>query len=226
MSTQTFIALILAGGVAACTTTDSRSKAAVAVDTVTSWRQPNRVRYAYDRVLLDTSHAPGATIDSVFPMPEMLRRFRSDLPVISSLRNGAPSKQNLVAQFITALATSDRATLSRLTLSRADYAYVYFPNTPDALRENGLTPQRGWDQITLASEKGIGRALTRLGGKAATPDALVCADAAVRSGAMTLHTGCTVRLTFSDGAAFNGRLFSSIVEFAGRFKFVGYANDM
>jgi hypothetical protein len=195
-------------------------------DSASGARNSGGVAYAYDRVALDTARTPGAIIDSVFPMPEMLRRFRAGLPAISSLRDGAPTKHNLVAQFVTALASSDRTRLGRLTLSRAEYAYVYFPNTPDVSRENGLTPQLGWDQVTLASEKGIGRALSRIGGTPATLNGILCADGPRKSGEMTLHPGCTVRLTFRDGTTFDGHLFGSIVEYAGRFKFVGYANDM
>jgi hypothetical protein len=223
MSTfRTATLLFFAVASAGCASRDTAS----ASDSAIGAPNTGGVAYAYERVALDTTRTLGAIIDSVFPMPEMLRRFRAGLPAIASLRNGAPSKQNLVAQFITALAASDRATLSRLTLSRAEYAYVFFPNTPDVSRENGLTPQLGWDQVTLASEKGIGRALSRIGGKPATLNGILCADGPRKSGEMTLHPGCTVRLTFRDGTTFDGHLFGSIVEYAGRFKFVGYANDM
>ena len=213
-----FIAIVLA----AC----SSGQPATSADSTTGAPAANGVAYAYNRAPMDTSHTAGAIIDSVFPMPEMIRRFRDGLPELTALRDGPQSRQALVAQFITALATSDKATLGRLTLSRAEYAYLYFPNTPDASRENGLTPQRGWDQITRASEKGIGRALTRIGGKPITLDALQCHAAPRTAGPMTLYLGCTLTLGLADGTKFDGRLFGSIIEYAGRFKFVGYANDM
>ena len=184
------------------------------------------VSYAYDRLPMDTARTPGAVVDSVFAMPEMIRRFRDGLPPTAALIDAPRSQRDLVEQFVRALGQSDRMTLGRLTLSRAEFAYVYYPLSPDAQRDNGLPPQRRWDQLTLASEKGIGRALTRLGQRALTFDAVTCAEAPVRSGALTVHNGCTVRVKLPDGTTFNGPLFSAIIEFAGGFKFYGYANDM
>lgn len=217
-ASTSFLAIVLA----AC----SSGQPATSADSTTAAAAANGVAYAYNRVPLDTAHAAGAIIDSVFPMPEMIRRFRDGLPGLTSLQDGPESRQALVAQFITALATSNKATLGRLTLSRAEYAYLYFPNTPDASRENGLTPQRGWDQITRASEKGIGRALTRIGGKPITLESLHCPASPRTASPMRLHSGCTLTLGLADGTTFDGRLFGSIIEYAGRFKFVGYANDM
>ena len=204
----------------------SSGKADSADDAAAPARDTNRVTYAYNRIQLDTTRTPGAAIDSVFPIPEMVRRFRAGLPVLTALERGAHSRDALVAQFITALSTSDKTTLGRLTLSRAEYAFLYFPNTPDATRDNGLTPQRGWDQLTLASEKGIARSLTRVGGKPLALQSLECANPPTIAGLMRLHAGCTVRIRLADGTDFAGRIFGSIIEYAGQFKFVGYANDM
>ena len=184
------------------------------------------VTYAYDRVPLDTTRRAGAVIDSVFPMPEMLRRFRAGLPTLTALDGGATSRPELAQQFVTALAARDTRTLGRLTLSRAEFAWIYFPNSPDALMPNGLSPQLRWTQITLGSEKGISRALDRIGGGALTLAALDCPNPPVTTGAMALHDACTVALRRADGTMFRGRLFGPIIESNGRFKFVGFSNDM
>ncbi|HYW51413.1 MAG TPA: hypothetical protein VE861_12455, partial [Gemmatimonadaceae bacterium] len=55
---------------------------------------------------------------------------------------------------------------------------------------------------------------------------LDCPMPPVTSGAVSMHDGCTVRLTLADSSTFAGRLFGSIIEHRGRFKFVGYSNDM
>ena len=159
-------------------------------------------------------------------MPEMIRRFRSGLPELTALQGGELSRQALITRFVAALAASDKVTLGQLVLSRAEFAYLYFPNSSDAAMANGLPPQRRWDQVTLRSEKGIGRALTRVGGKPLTLENFDCPNPPVTTGPMKLHTGCTVRLQQSGGEKFAGPLFGSIIEYAGRFKFVGYANDM
>jgi hypothetical protein len=160
-------------------------------------------------------------------MPEMLRRFRAGLPEVRDLAGGATSRTALAEQFVAALGARDKAALGMLTLSRAEFAYVYFPTTPDASQPNGLPPTLRWDQITLASEKGIGRALERIGGRGAlTLVMLDCPNAPISQGPVTVHDGCTVRLRLADGSEFNGRLFGPILEHARRYKFIGYSNDM
>lgn len=217
ITARTSIGLLLLG---ACTTAEApRSDSTAAPAT-------GGVPYAYDRVPLDTTPRTGGTIDSVFPMPEMLRRFREGLPALSALDGGATSRQELAQQFVAALATRDARALGQLTLSRAEFAWVYFPNSPDALMPNGLTPQLRWTQITLGSEKGIARALERVGGVPLTLATLDCPNPPVTTGALALHDGCTVALRRGDGTMFRGRLFGPIIETGGRFKFVGYSNDM
>ncbi|MES3033427.1 MAG: hypothetical protein V4813_05460 [Gemmatimonadota bacterium] len=214
-STRITVALLLIG----CSTAEpSRTDSATA--------PAGGVSYAYDRVPLDTSRRPDAVIDSVFPMPEMLRRFREGLPTLTALDGGATSRQALAEQFVAALAARDTRTLGQLTLSRAEFAWVYFPNSPDAVMPNGLSPQLRWTQITLDSEKGISRALERIGGSALTLAALDCPNPPVTTGALALHDGCTVALRRADGTMFRGRLFGPILETGGRFKFAGYSNDM
>ncbi len=216
------VTLAAALAVAACSRAGSEAKVADSAIAAA----PGGTAYAYQRVPLDTSHQPGTIIDSVFPMPEMIRRFRADLPEVRQLIDGEVSRQALVAKFVQAVATKDKKALGHLTLSRAEFAYVYFPNSSDATAANGLSPQLRWNGITLNSEKGITRALDRVGGKPLTLESLDCPNPPTTSGAMTLHDGCTVRIAATDGTKFSGRLFGSIIEFGGRFKFVGYANDM
>ena len=216
---STLLALSVLG--AAC---GSRTEATA--DAARATTSTSAVQYAYDRIPLDTMRPAGAIIDSVFPMPEMLRRFRNGLPAISTLQHGAASRDALVRSFVDALASSDRTTLGHMTLSRAEFAYVYFPNLADISSDAVLSPQRHWDQLTLNSEKGIGRALTRLGGTNLTLQAVACPASPIVRGALKLQERCTVRIGKADTTVFSGRLFGTIVEQAGRFKFVGYPNDM
>ena len=127
---------------------------------------------------------------------------------------------------MTALAAGDRLALGRLTLSRAEFAYLYYPASRDARMTNGLPPTLRWDLLTLNSEKGIARALDRIGRKPMRLGSVNCTDTPVTMGAIRQHDGCTVQLTLADSSAFAGRLFGSIIEHRGRFKFVGYSNDM
>lgn len=214
--------LLLAVICASCTSSDVTPRG----DSTAVTRTPEGVPYAYDRKPLDTTRAPGTVVDSVFPMPEMIRRFRMDLPEPKGLIGGAESRQALATQFVAALSATDRPALGRLTLSRAEFAYLYYPNSRDAAMANGMPPTLRWDIMTLASEKGIARALDRIGGKQLTLQALDCPTPPVTTGTITLHDDCTLRIGRADGSTFSGRLFGSIVEYAGRFKFAGYNNDM
>ncbi len=159
-------------------------------------------------------------------MPEMIRRFRAGLPDPKGLVGGADSRRALATQFVAALAAGNRTTLGELTLSRAEFAYLYYPNSRDAGMTNGMPPTLRWDLMTLSSEKGIARAIDRIGGKPLTLQALDCPNPPATTGTITMHDGCTVRIGLVDGTTFNGRLFGSIIEHAGRFKFAGYNNDM
>ena len=222
MSASRITIFLLALALAACAAEKSPS---VTNTTVTA-RDTTGAPFAYERMPLDTTHVPGTVIDSVFPMPEMIRRFRLGLPSLSALQRSEMSQSGLVKRFVTALAASDKITLGQLVLSRAEFAFLYFPNSRDALVDNGLSPQRRWDQITLNSEKGIARALTRLGGKPLALESFACPTPPVKSGMMTLQDGCTLKLRLADGSGFSGPLFGSVIEYAGRFKFVSYTNDM
>ena len=219
-------ALVAVVGLAIVACTSRADASRTARDATLPARAPDGTVYAYDRLSLDTTRAPGSVIDSVFPMPEMIRRFQRGLAPVTALRGGARSRQQLVAAFIGALATRDKSRLGTLVLSRAEFAYVYFPNAPDGVNPNGLPPTLRWDGIVRNSEKGVARALTRIGGKPLTLESLDCRSAPVSTGATTLHDGCTVRIVARDGTRFDGRLFGSIIEYAGRFKFVSYTNDM
>jgi hypothetical protein len=220
------IARVPAAAIALLCIACTSQEAAPGVDSSRLAKTPEGTPFAYERIALDTSRPPGTIVDSVFPMPEMIRRFRAGLTDPRGLVGGAPSRQALIEQFVAALAAGDRTRLGTLTLSRAEFAYVYYPNSPDALRENGMPPALRWDLMTLNSEKGIGRTLERIGAKPLQLTSFDCPNPPVTTGTVTEHGGCVVQLGSSAGTTFSGRLFGSIVEHRGRFKFAGYANDM
>jgi hypothetical protein len=212
---------LAAFGLSACAPSEPRATADSAVIAQTAEGAP----FAYERIPLDTSREPGTIIDSVFPMPEMMRRFRAGLPEVTALVDAPTSRQALVEQFVAALAARDVAALGRLTLSRAEFAWLYYPVTSDFTQPNGLPPTLRWTQLTLASEKGIGRALDRMG-PGLSLQRLDCPNPPVTMGPATLHVDCTVRISKADGSLYSGQLFGPILEYAGHFKFTGYTNRM
>ncbi|HUF27969.1 MAG TPA: hypothetical protein VMM18_13420 [Gemmatimonadaceae bacterium] len=169
---------------------------------------------------------PGYVIDSVFPMEEHLRRFRAELGAApATLEGGAASREALVGALVAALAARDSAALQRLHLDRAEFAWLYFPTSAFAAAPYELPPEFLWYQMTAESNKGIGRALRIVGG-GGTYLGHTCDDPPQVHGENRLWAGCEVRWMSAAGSEESGRLFGTIIERAGRFKFVSYANKL
>jgi hypothetical protein len=171
--------------------------------------------------------AAAAPVDSYVPPEEALRRFRRGIAnAPTRLSGGAPTRDSLVRLLVHAIARRDTALVNRVVLTRAEFAYLYYPTAPLARPPYELDPQMMWLQLVSQSEKGIVRAFDRLGGTAARYAGHACADAE-RQGDNRVWSGCTVTLARAGGGdTTRQRLFGSIVERGGRFKFVSYANDM
>src|SRR5262245_9032664 len=71
--------------------------------------------------------APTRVVDSVLPREVEIARFRAGLPPVASLSGGASSREALIRRFVTALETSDTAGLRNLLMSRAEFAWLYYP---------------------------------------------------------------------------------------------------
>jgi hypothetical protein len=164
-------------------------------------------------------------VDSIFPLEEALRRFRANLPEVTALEGGAPSRNELVAAFIAALRTRDTAALRMLVVSRAEFAWLYYPTSVFSRDPYYQMPQLTWSLNLVDSEKGIARALERFGGDQLHPSGYRCPDIPRMDGAFRFWDGCQVRVQ-SRGEVRDLRLFGSIAEYGGRFKFYSYANDL
>ena len=155
-----------------------------------------------------------------------LENFRRDLPAVTALTGGATSRDELVAGFVRAVETSDTTALRGLVLGRAEFAYLYYPSSRYVAAPYRLDPQLLWFLMQQNSEKGIVRVLRRYGGHDLAMESYACPGAPEREVRNTLWGDCTVRFRPSgaDGAQ-ELRLFGSILERDGRYKFVGYSND-
>lgn len=174
----------------------------------------------------DTSYRsrPGYIVDSILPPEEMLARFRERLPPATALRGGATSRDALVARFSEAVASRDTATLRSLVISRGEFAWLLYPESPYVRPPYRTAPGVIWMQLTQATSKG----LTRLLRDDFSLDTIVahrCAALPEREGANTLWRGCTVTARLADGSPLAGSLFGVIVERAGQFKFASLATD-
>jgi len=170
--------------------------------------------------------AAGGTVDSILPIAEQLRRFRDNLPVADTLRHGADSRDGLIRQFLQAVAAKDSATLNQLVVDRAEFAYLYYPTAAISKPPYEAPPQLLWGQILTASDEGISRLLTRVGGKRLSLDAVACTQPPTVEDRNTLHEKCEIMVRIDAAPSSRERWFGTIIERDGRFKFIGYSNAL
>jgi hypothetical protein len=168
---------------------------------------------------------PGYIVDSILPMEEHLRRFRVGLNEAPTVLGGtARSKEQLVRLFVRALERSDTAGLVRLSVTRAEFAYLVFPESPISAPPYAQAPDLVWMRLATASATGLERLLARLGGSPLGYKSLSCAELPIAEGANRIWKDCTVRFAQSGAAARTLELFTGIIEREGRFKILSFAN--
>lgn len=166
-----------------------------------------------------------AQVDSIRPMDEAVREFRADLAAVTELEGGAPSRDELVVELVRAIERSDTAAVRRMHISRAEYAYLYFPTSIYMSTPYQQPPAVAWLLSAENSEKGITRVLRRLGGHRLRFQGYACAERS-REGSNSFSRSCTVRYRDPHELDFvSRRLFSTIIERGGQHKFLSYAND-
>ena len=225
---RTHTTFVLALFAAACGRGDARPRAdslASAGDSVTTARADSIAREKQDSI---NRAQPGYIIDSILPVEEELRRFRADIPgAPSRLVDAADSRDALVAAFLRAVEARDRAALTRLALTRAEFAYLVYPGSTFTAPPYRQAPGLVWMHIQRGSAAGVARLIERFGGRPLRLAGYRCDPQPERQGANSLWTNCALRLTpFDSASARSMRLFGTVIQRAGRFKFVGYANDL
>ncbi len=171
-------------------------------------------------------HTP-QVVDSVLPIPEELARFRSSLDEEpTALRGGAASLEALVTRFVAALAARDSLALREMLLSRSEFALLYYPHTRFTAKPYELSPQLLWFQMQNGTGRGAARALRRFGGTPVQLAGYQCEPLPDVEGPNLLWRGCVVRIAPAVGDTITTRLFGSILEREGHFKFVSYSNSL
>ena len=166
-------------------------------------------------------------VDSGVSRETELARFRDSLAEPAALSGGAASRDALVRAFIRALEARDTSALSALLLTRAEFAYLYYPTNPEARPPYNLSPALMWFMGEGRSRRGLSQALEQRSGQQLRYAGYSCA-ASQRQGENTVWTGCTVRhhQAGAGGGVIDEMLFGPIIERGGRFKFVSYANKL
>ena len=168
----------------------------------------------------------GYIIDSIFPMEEMLSRFRAGVgEAPEALVDGAASRDSLVRGLVRALAERESAALERMRIDRAEFAWLYFPASPFVAPPYELPPEVLWLQISEESGKGLVRAM-RAVARGSSYVGHWCAAEPREARGVRIWDECVVRWRAPRGTEEGHRLFGSILEHGGRFKFVSYANPL
>lgn len=165
-------------------------------------------------------------VDSVIPREEALQRFQSGLRPPERLAGGAEGREELVDLFVTALEASDTAALAALTITRAEFAFLYYPTNPQSLPPYDLSPDLSWFLLETNGRKGLKHALEERGGRPLGYVDHVCIGEPSREGENTVWGPCVVRRVQAAGDTVTERLFGPIIERGGRYKFVNLSNKL
>lgn len=161
-------------------------------------------------------------VDSILPIAEEVRRFRAEHGVTSgaNLQGGKTSRDELVQAFIRALERRDATSLREMSIDAAEFIAFYYPASIYAQEPYRQSPAFVWFQFQQHSQQGITRVLNRFGGRPTGFDGYECGSGARIQGENRLWENCLVRWQHDPPT----RLFGSIIERGGLFKFVSYTN--
>ena len=106
-----------------------------------------------------------AVVDSVVAPDVAIARFRAGLFEPTVLAGGAPTRDSLFNLALRAISERDTALMRRLTLTKAEFAWLYYPTNPQALPPYDLDPQLMWFLTLGNSDNGLREALNAYGGR-------------------------------------------------------------
>jgi hypothetical protein len=172
------------------------------------------------------ARAAPVRVDSVVPRDVALARFREGLREPTGLSGGAASREALVGTFVRALERRDSATIAVLALDRAEFAWLYYPTSPEARPPYDLEPGLMWFLLEGRSRQGLTHLLEERGGRPLGYLEHACEGAPRLEGANSVWAPCVVVRLQAPGDTVGERLFGAIVERGGTFKFVSYANSL
>lgn len=190
---------------------------------------PAMVEWRSDGVLVPSQDSlrktPGYVVDSVFSPEENLRRFQATVsgPVPQRLSGGAPSTDALIRRYWDLLVAKDTLAMTPLIVSRAEYAYLYFPESVEGA--NGMPPHIGWELILSQTGRGLTRALLAAGRGPATVLRTECSSTPVRMGRSTVYGPCGVVVR---RAGFEETIWlaKTLIERDGVHKLLGLQNEL
>jgi hypothetical protein len=166
-----------------------------------------------------------AVVDSAASIDTLLGRFRNGLERPAGFTGGAASRDALVRWFIQATERADSAALRDLALTRAEFAWLYYPSLPEAAPPYELDPRLMWFMIETNSGRGLRTLLEERGGRPLRFVDYAC-EGERQAGANTIWGPCIIRRLQVPGDTVGEVLFGPLVRLGGRFKLVSFANGL
>ena len=162
------------------------------------------------------------------PIHADLTLFQSELPrqAHDLGTHAAASRDALFDQFVRAVEDSNAAVLRSLRLDVAEFAYLYYPPSRYTRAPYELPPATLWLLIEQNGLKGEARVLQHYGGRSLNVNGYRCEDEPRTEGPNRLWEHCLLERADDTGQRFQERLFGSILERDGKFKFVSIANRL
>ena len=165
-------------------------------------------------------------VDSALPREATLARFRQGLDSVAGLSGGAASQAALARAWAAALEHRDTLTLRRLVLDRAEFAWLFYPTSPQGLPPYALSPELLWEMLGRQTERGIDHELRVFGGAPLGFQRIACGDTPSVEGENRVWGPCVISYVRSAGDTVSARLTGPVIERNGRFKFVSYTNSL
>lgn len=175
----------------------------------------------------DGAMPPERVVDSILPIDEEIRRFQAtvaDTP--TALRDGATALDELVERFVDAIEAADTAALEPLVMTRAEFGFLYYPHTRFTAKPYELAPALLWFQIQNQQSRSLTRLVRDVWGRPIGFRGYTCDDEARSEGPNRVWDSCSLLVDGLDTDEVRLRLFGSIVERDGVFKFVSLSNEL
>jgi hypothetical protein len=166
-------------------------------------------------------------VDSILPIDEEVRRFQATIPEApAALSGGAESLDALVDRFVRAVEAADTAALVPLVLTRAEFAYLYYPHTRFTRAPYQLSPSLLWFQIENGHSRGLTRLFQRFWGRPIGALGRHCEERPRQDENNREWEECRLLLAGAAGDTASVRLFGSVLQRGGVFKFVSLSNEL
>jgi hypothetical protein len=164
-------------------------------------------------------------VDSAVPIATLLERLREGVEEPTGFTGGADSRDALVRNFVRATERGDSAAFRAMALTRAEFAWIYYPLVPESGPPYELDPQLMWFMIETRSSRGVRALLEERGGRSLGFVDYSC-EGERESEGLTIWAPCLVRRVQASGDTVVENVFGPMVSWKGRFKFVSYANKL